>query len=167
MSDLRRRASVSTLRLLDRVRTIVFSVLHVRTRGAAVLAVDELGRVLLIRQTYGTGEWTLPGGGPRRREAPRAAALREAREEVGLLPATGFRCEPLGTFLRRTGGWSDYVHVFIVTGWELDLRVPQRSAEVREMEQFLPHALPADIAAGVERRIREWQRGERNVRRAW
>jgi NAD+ diphosphatase len=45
-------------------------------------------RVLFVRHTYGDrSAWELPGGNPRRGEAPPAAARREAREELGLEPA--------------------------------------------------------------------------------
>ena len=45
--------------------------------GCRVLAFDEAERVLLIRHSYGSGRWMLPGGGVDRGEDPLAAALRE------------------------------------------------------------------------------------------
>lgn len=51
--------------------------------GCRVLAFDEDDRVLLIRHSYGSGRWMLPGGGVGRGEDPLAAALRELSEEVG------------------------------------------------------------------------------------
>ena len=50
----------------------------------AVVAVWRGGRVLAVRQSYrGNPSW--PGDGIRRGEAPREAARRELREELGLL----------------------------------------------------------------------------------
>ncbi len=41
-------------------------------------------RVLLVRHTYGSDEWELPGGRPKRHEAALNAARREMHEELGL-----------------------------------------------------------------------------------
>jgi 8-oxo-dGTP diphosphatase len=51
--------------------------------AAGLVVVDETGRVLLVEPTYKPG-WELPGGMVEDGESPRAAAAREAREELGL-----------------------------------------------------------------------------------
>lgn len=51
--------------------------------GVTVIARDDSGRVLLVRHSYGSGRWTLPGGGIRAGEEPLAAARREVAEELG------------------------------------------------------------------------------------
>lgn len=51
--------------------------------GVSVIGIDELGRVLLVRHGYGSGRWSLPGGGIGKGEAPEACARREMREELG------------------------------------------------------------------------------------
>jgi 8-oxo-dGTP pyrophosphatase MutT (NUDIX family) len=56
--------------------------------AAAVVLVDEDGRVLLVRPTYRPG-WDLPGGVVEADEAPHAAARRELAEELGLDRALG------------------------------------------------------------------------------
>ncbi len=47
------------------------------------------GRVLIVRQTYGwmKGQWGLPTGFVDRGERPDAAAVREVREEAGIVAA--------------------------------------------------------------------------------
>lgn len=51
----------------------------------ACVVVLEHDRVLMVRQTYrGETFWTFPGGGLLPDESPGDAAIREAKEEVGL-----------------------------------------------------------------------------------
>jgi len=51
--------------------------------AAGALITDEQGRVLLVNPTYKPA-WEIPGGIVEENEAPRAAARREVREEIGL-----------------------------------------------------------------------------------
>ena len=56
-----------------------------RVRGVVCVLRDGLGRVLLVRQSYGErGSWWLPGGFVDRGEEPVGAARRECREELGV-----------------------------------------------------------------------------------
>ena len=141
--------------LLDRVRTFLFRFLRLRTLGAMVLAVDDSG-VLLIRQAYGSRAWTLPGGGVKRRESFRAAALREAREEVGLRLTHGGSAELLGVYLKKVGSWTDHVGLFVLQGWE---RQATNSWEIAEVATFPLDALPTDLSPATRRRIDEWRTG--------
>lgn len=51
----------------------------------ACTAILDRGSILLIRQTYrGEMLWTFPGGRVEKDEEPKAAAIREVREETGL-----------------------------------------------------------------------------------
>ena len=96
MRDLRRRVgrlpegspALTALRLGYRAAylalTAYWRVWHPHGRGAQLVIVDG-DRVLLVRHTYrAPSTWMLPGGGVRRGEAFRAAAVREADEELGL-----------------------------------------------------------------------------------
>ena len=55
-----------------------------RLVGAAAGVVDDEGRILLVRHTYGRLNWELPGGMSEPGESVEQAALRELREETGL-----------------------------------------------------------------------------------
>ena len=72
------------LRLAHGVRRRWWWMFRVRLEGCRVLALDSAGRVLLVRHSYGSGAWLLPGGGIARGETPLAAAQRELTEETGL-----------------------------------------------------------------------------------
>jgi ADP-ribose pyrophosphatase YjhB (NUDIX family) len=66
---------------------------HLRTRwrrwvrrptvGVSVIGVDAEERVFLVRHSYGSGRWSLPGGGLGYDEDPHACARREIAEELG------------------------------------------------------------------------------------
>jgi 8-oxo-dGTP pyrophosphatase MutT (NUDIX family) len=73
----------SAYRLAHRLRLLWWRVRRPRIRGVRILAFDAQGCVLLVRHSYGSGNWMLPGGGLGRDEDPVAGAVRELAEEVG------------------------------------------------------------------------------------
>lgn len=62
--------------------------LPVKRMAAGLLFGDEGGRVLLVEPTY-KDVWEIPGGTVESNESPRAAAVRECREELGLTLVPG------------------------------------------------------------------------------
>lgn len=62
----------------------LFSGRYNRIEGSHILAIDDQGRILVVRTTYLGPGWMLPGGRVERGETPHAAAERETREETGL-----------------------------------------------------------------------------------
>jgi ADP-ribose pyrophosphatase YjhB (NUDIX family) len=81
--------------------------------GVGAVIVED-GRVLLVKRGHPplAGEWSIPGGVLEVGELLREAAVREAREETGLLVEPG---EILGVFDRliRTGDRVQYHYVLI------------------------------------------------------
>lgn len=84
------------IRLVDIPRVLVFALVQVgallggryrRTEGAHLLVEDSDGRILVVRMTYMGSGWMLPGGRVERGETPEEAAVRETREETGLVVA--------------------------------------------------------------------------------
>src|SRR5712691_4173746 len=85
--------------------------------AAAVVAADEQGRVVLIRQyrhAAGGYLWELPAGvlaSPD--EPPAACATRELREEAGLVAE---RLAYLGAILTSPGFCDERIHLFLARG---------------------------------------------------
>jgi 8-oxo-dGTP pyrophosphatase MutT (NUDIX family) len=77
------------------------------TSGAKVVLVSG-DEILLIKTTYGYN-YSLPGGGVKRGESPREAAIREVYEEVGILLA---EVTPLPSFITYEEYKEDTVYGF-------------------------------------------------------
>src|SRR5438067_1501989 len=56
--------------------------------AAGALFTDAAGRILMVRPTY-KDYWDIPGGYVEPGESPRAACIREVREELGLTVEVG------------------------------------------------------------------------------
>ena len=54
-------------------------------QGAAAAILDGCGRLLLVKENYDRRRYSLPGGAVEPDETPLEAAIREAREETGLV----------------------------------------------------------------------------------
>ena len=133
---------------------------------AAVVVEDERGRILMVRQGYGQGLWGLPGGVVDPGETPLQAAVREAREEVGL---TVTLTETVGVYLLQGGGWPDiqaYVFRAAITSGMPRAADPAEIAEVAWTPlASLPARLLDDAAAALDD-LRAGKRGAvRTVRR--
>jgi 8-oxo-dGTP pyrophosphatase MutT (NUDIX family) len=100
--------------------------------------------VLLVRHTYGSRAWDLPGGTVRRREAPRDAARREMNEELG---RDIDDWTSLGELFVNTNHHDDNLHLFMtrVNDRKLDLDL----VELAEAGWFPREALPADLGRFV------------------
>jgi ADP-ribose pyrophosphatase len=100
----------------------------VRPDAAAVVAVTDDGRIVLVEQyrhPAGQTLFELPAGKLDGAEDPAAAALRELAEEVGY---DGTGCEHLTSFFASPGYTSEILHVYRVTG----LRVVERNLDEDE-----------------------------------
>jgi 8-oxo-dGTP diphosphatase len=122
--------------------------------GAAAVIVNDEGGVLLVKQTYGRLNWELPGGAAEVGESPDETALREVREEAGLVVAA----------LHLTGYYhdaeADFLHfVFLCEVHDRDSTPRPDLREVSECRYWPPEALPRPISDFTIRRIQEAMAG--------
>ncbi len=100
--------------------------------------------VLLVRHTYGSRSWDLPGGTVRRRELPRDAAIREMHEELGR------RIEDwisLGELFVNTNQHDDNLHLFQARLEDRELHL--NLTELAEAAWFPRDALPPELRRHV------------------
>jgi 8-oxo-dGTP pyrophosphatase MutT (NUDIX family) len=119
------------------------------TLGARVVALrgDE---VMLVKQSYTRG-WILPGGGVERGETVLQAAIREVREEAGLIAQGPMQLH--GIFANEAKFRGDHVACFIMRQFTQAEWVPD--FEISDARFFQVGALPDDTTEGSRRRIGE------------
>lgn len=123
--------------------------------GVSVIVTNLGGDVLLLRHSYGPGEWSLPGGGLGRGEDPLEAARREVREELSVALA---RIELVATLEEVLSGSPHTAHVF--TGVCDSQPRPDRR-EVIEARFFPSHSLPEPLGETTRKRIAVWRAREK------
>lgn len=123
--------------------------------GVRGIVLDQEGRVLLVRHSYGSEGWGFPGGGPGRRERLADTIVREVREE------TGVRCQVenlLGIYDSFHEGKSDHVALFICRAPGGSQPRPT-SPEIVASAFFPFDNLPPQASQGTRRRLAELQAG--------
>lgn len=131
-------------------RALWWRTLQPTIHGCRVIALDEHGRVLLIRQSYGPSHWLAPGGSIERREDPVDTARRELAEETGCKLVDARKVTEL---LERPMGAYNVVHV--VVGRATGAARPD-GREVAEAEWFAPDALPTDTGPAIAEGLASW-----------
>jgi 8-oxo-dGTP pyrophosphatase MutT (NUDIX family) len=117
--------------------------------GVQAIALTPEGRVVLVKHRYARG-WHLPGGGQKRGEDARAAALRELREEIGLESHGEVRA--LGSFVYRPDHRRSTVTAFLVR--DIAYR-PRWSLEIEEVGEFDAVRLPPGTTKIARKRLAE------------
>ena len=120
------------------------------TLGTRTAVLDSPNRVLLVRHSYAAG-WLLPGGGVERGETVYQSAIREIREEAGIVAAAD--PELKGICLNDPQFPGDHIAVMVLrqftrADWQPNL-------EISATEFFELDALPDGTSAGTRRRLQE------------
>ncbi|MDC0534666.1 NUDIX domain-containing protein [Francisellaceae bacterium] len=121
------------------------------TVGVRVIVVSlDNKKVLLVKHTYCPG-WYLPGGGVNNGEHPDDAAVREIREEAGVIT----KDDPMlfGIYFQKYKKVNDYPIVYVVTHFE---EGRANSVEISEVKWFGYDDLPLDMNHGSKNRIQEY-----------
>jgi len=156
LRDLAYSIAGAAARLFQTVRAVAFPV----SLGACAIVSDKEGRIVLVRHSYRPG-WYFPGGGVAPGEPPADCAIRELREEIGLLQS-----DPpvlVGVFSRRYGWMTGVTVLYRVSGAEFDFKP---SFEILELIRIDPVAPPPGTGGGARRRLAEFT-GQAAQSRYW
>lgn len=139
------------LRCAYRLRNLYRRIARPRIAGVSLLISDPEDRLMLVRHSYGSRHWALPGGGLARGEEPHLAARRELGEELG--------CEAkdvtqIALFEEAISGARHTAHVFAVT-LAGEPRPDRR--EVLELCFFAESELPANLSSLTRSRLALWR----------
>jgi 8-oxo-dGTP pyrophosphatase MutT (NUDIX family) len=112
--------------------------------AAAVVLFDQRRRVLLTRQGYGRGLWSLPGGVLEASESPSEAAIREVNEETGMRVDL---VHLIGVYyLRRSAPGLGFAFRGRIVG---DAEPYPQSDEIAELDWFDTDALPTSAVESL------------------
>jgi len=116
--------------------------------AAAVVAVDDAGRVCVVRQyRHGVGDflWEIPAGKLDAGEPPQACAVRELAEETGV---SARRWTPLGQFLPAPGIFTEVIHLYLARGLTVGAANPDSDEELEikwlPLGEAIDHVLRGD-----------------------
>jgi ADP-ribose pyrophosphatase len=117
------------------------------TGSVAAVAVDDQGRVALVRQfRYAVGEaiWELPAGRIDPPETPEAGIVRELEEEAGVRPA---KVERIAFFYTTPGFCDERMYVFRATELTMVTARPEEDERI-ELRWFAPQEIDAMLDSG-------------------
>ncbi|KAF0186094.1 MAG: NUDIX hydrolase [Hyphomonadaceae bacterium] len=146
--------------MITRIRTAIFQFYfrfsRPMTLGVRVIAVNEANEICLVKHTYVKG-WHIPGGGVERGESIYEAAIKELREETGLIVARQ-DLRLLSVHANFTNFKGDHVALFHCDKWETE--TTNRPHEIAECGFFALDNLPEGITRATRERIDEFVRNE-------
>jgi len=105
----------------------IYGVVHFRNKAVGVLPVDDRGRIWLVgqyRYPLGRYSWEIPEGGGHGDEPPEETALRELREETGLVAG---RLEFLGISHLSNSVSDETAYLYRATELEAGTSAPEGS----------------------------------------
>lgn len=119
--------------------------------GAAAIILDAAGRVLLVKHTYGKLNWDLPGGAAELNESVAGTAIREVREETGLVVMV----ERMVNRIYYCPIYDMHHFLFRCRPVEAEQQPVATPPEISECGFFAVDALPRPISDFTVQRIRD------------
>ncbi len=165
------------MRLINKIIKLSFDSLHwlrkkywkifkIETFGVRTLILND-NKILLVRHRYGN-LWVMPGGQIDKNEDSEIAALRELKEEVGII---GRKIDyKLGYYKNTTGGKNDHVYCFVMTDFEISSNFKPKLIdflEIGEMAWFDLNQLPESTSRATKARINEFLADKRDLIGDW
>jgi len=152
--------------LFQWLRKKYWKVFKIETFGVRTLIFKD-NKILLVRHRYGN-LWVMPGGQIDKSEDPEIAALRELKEEVGIL---GIKIKyKLGYYKNTTGGKNDHVYCFVLTDFEINSAFKAKFIdflEIAEMAWFDLYQLPESTSRATKARINEFLTNKKDLIGDW
>lgn len=126
--------------LISPLKKIYWFLFRPETSGVKIVTQYQ-DEVLMIRNNYGIGNWTFPGGSIDKSESPEKAAVRELAEEVGIE----------NCILRKVGAINssrEYKKdtIYCYTGVVETKLLQANQLEIAEAAWFNRNNLPQDIS---------------------
>ncbi len=109
--------------------------------AAAVVPVDDAGRVCLVRQyRHGIEDflWEIPAGKLDAGEPPAVCAVRELAEETGIAAQ---RWTSLGLYVPAPGIFTEVIHLYLAQDLTVGVPAPDADEEIEQQWIALPEAV--------------------------
>lgn len=119
----------------------VWFVRRPKTFGAHAYALTPDSKLVLVKLRYAPG-WRLPGGGRAESENPKAAALRELREEIGMISHGDAR---LACELQEPTDFKRDTAALVVVR-DVRYRPKKWNWEIEQVREVDPERLPPDLS---------------------
>jgi len=135
-----------------RVLTIWWRMTKPCSIGVRGIVLNDKGEMLLVRHSYGSRKWFLPGGGHHKKESPDETMVREMREETGL----EVRVQSLVGVYFYTGAYKRD-HIYIFECQMIGGEVQNVGGEIADIGWFSPDKLPPNLMIGMDRFLSDWR----------